>query len=105
MATFFVLAVLSSVVLCVTLYALVVRPVPVLQPIPAGPFAPGSGDPVADTLNGQAEVQTVLANEWNAVTLNKLHEVEDLLDFLEAHQVSEREVHTLGNAVFCVRWR
>jgi hypothetical protein len=42
---------------------------------------------------------------WQTTTLHKLCEVEDLLDYLEANRFHTREVHTLGNNVFCVRWK
>ena len=107
METLFILTVtVTAAVLCGIAYAMVVRPAVALRPVTVGPFAPGNTDPSADTLTGQAQVSTVFAaNDWQTVTLNRLNEVEDLLDCLEAHHVSEREVHTLGNAAFCVRWR
>lgn len=93
-----------AAVLCGIAYAMAVRPA--LRPVPIGPFAPGTADPSADTLSGQVQVSTVFAaDDWQTVTLSRLTEVEDLLDTLEAHHVTEREVQTLGNAAFRVRWR
>ena len=96
-------AVTTVLVLCGTMYA--VMTLPVFQPLPAGPFAPGT-DPSADTNAGQAQVNTVFADTgWQTATLHKLCDVEDLLAYLEANRFDTREVHTLGNNVFCVRWK
>jgi hypothetical protein len=93
----------TAAVLCGIAYVMAARPA--LRPAAVGPFAPTPADPSADTLSGQAR-ETVFADHgWQSVTLNNLREVEDLLDSLEAHRVAEREVHALGNAAFCVRWR
>ena len=79
---------------------------PSLRPATVFPFAPGNADPSADTLSNQACIETVFADTgWHALTLNRLSEVEDLLDSLEAHSVQEREVKTLGGNSFSVRWR
>lgn len=77
-----------------------------LLPGTAYPFAP-SANPADDTLAEQAMVPTVLrdAGDWKLVTLCRLCDVEELLDCLEANNVSEREVHTFGNDTFAVRWR
>jgi len=72
------------------------------------PFdAIGSADPSEDTLCNEAVVQTTFAQNagWKLVTLGNLRDVEDLLDCLESSCVAEREVHTLGNSSFAVRWR
>ncbi len=72
------------------------------------PFgAVGSAYPSEDTLSCEADVQTTFAQNagWKLVTLSNLREVEDLLDCLESSSVAEREVHTLGNSSFAVRWR
>jgi hypothetical protein len=67
------------------------------------PFAPVKPS-AADTLAADAE--TVFADDgWSVVTLNRLSDVEDLLDSLEAHQVVEREVRVMGNSSFRVRWK
>ena len=68
------------------------------------PFAPTTPDPVADTVAAAAD--TVFADDgWQVATLHSLSEVEDLLDSLEARHVAQREVRTLGNSTFRVRWR
>ena len=72
------------------------------------PFdAVSTSDPAADTLCSEALTRTQFAQSagWKLVTLTNLREVEDLLDCLEASSVAEREVHTLGNSHFAVRWR
>ena len=72
------------------------------------PFDPvGSAEPSEDTLCNEAVVQTAFAQSagWKLVTLGNLRDVEDLLDCLESSRVVEREVHTLGNSSFAVRWR
>jgi hypothetical protein len=106
MTTILLITILAGVVatVCVLLHAVTVRPA--LQPAVAGPFAPGSLDPAADTLTSQAQVSTVFADpEWQTATLDRLCDVETLLDYLEAHAVSDREFHVLGNSSFCVRWK
>jgi hypothetical protein len=74
---------------------------------PAGtvyPFAPTAPDPVADTVAVAAD--TVFADDgWQVATLTSLSEVEDLLDSLEVRHIAQREVKTLGNSTFRVRWR
>jgi hypothetical protein len=96
----------TSALLCGLLYVLVVRTAPQLRPATVFPFAPGSSDPSADTLVGEAQTPTVLADAgWRVATLHRLCDVEDLLDSLEAHGVAEREVETVGNAEFLVRWK
>ena len=66
-----------------------------------------SANPSDDTLCSEAVVQTVFGQNagWKLVTLTNLSEVEDFLDCLESSRVAEREVHTLGNSSFAVRWR
>ena len=83
------------------------RPSP-FQTETVNPFgAVGSANPSDDTLSCEAGVQTVFTQNtgWKLVTLTNLREVEDLLDCLESSAVAEREVHTLGNSSFAVRWR
>jgi hypothetical protein len=77
------------------------------QPGTVNPFGPGSADPASDTIQNEALVRTVFQDrpDWKYATLTRLSEVEDLLDSLENHNVQEREVHTLGNACFSVRWK
>ena len=79
---------------------------PSLLPGTVHPFAPSS-DPAADTISSEVMESTVLTEtgDWKLVTLNRLCDVEELLDCLEASNVAEREVHTFGNNTFAVRWR
>ena len=67
----------------------------------------GSANPSEDTLSCEVGLQTTFGQNagWKLVTLTNLGEVEDLLDCLESSAVAEREVHTLGNSSFAVRWR
>lgn len=79
-----------------------------VQLIPTTFDLPGTSDPSEDTLAGHSDVvQTTkpTGTEWKMATLNNLAQVEDLLDSLEAAGIAEREVHTLGNNLFAVRWR
>jgi hypothetical protein len=61
----------------------------------------------ADTLplTASVDVTPAPAAGWQVATLANLSQVEDLLDSLEAHGVTEREVVTLQNNLFAVRWR
>jgi hypothetical protein len=96
----------TSALLCGILYMLAVRTAPQLRPATVFPFAPGSANPADDTLDAQAHTPTVLADDgWKVATLHRLCDVEDLLDSLEAHGIAEREVQTMGNAEFRVRWK
>ena len=69
---------------------------------------PKGSDPSSDTLPGVgSELKTVFAptTNWQSVTISSLSRVRDLLDSLEAHGVNEREVVTLSDESFLVRWR
>ncbi len=68
------------------------------------PFAPVKRS-AADTLVADSETAFTDADGWSVVTLNRLCDVEDLLDSLEAHRVSEREVRVVGDSSFRVRWK
>jgi hypothetical protein len=79
-----------------------------LRPATVNPFSPSVGDPSADTLSSaDAMAQTVFApaHDWQVATLDSLHDVEDLLDSLEAHGVETREVLALTDRCFAVRWK
>lgn len=109
MLSIFILSVLVTttvVALCGALYVMAVQASPILAPAPAGPFSPGTSDPAADTMTSQTQMNTVFADGgWQSVTLNRLCDVEDLLDQLEAHNVTEREMVTLSDTAFAVRWK
>lgn len=66
-----------------------------------------TADPSQDTLCSEVATPTIFAQNsgWKLVTLDNLRAVEDLLDCLESSKIAEREVHTLGNSSFAVRWR
>ena len=55
----------------------------------------------------QSIMQTVLTNrpDWKLATMDSLREAEDLLDYLENHNINDREFHTLANNCFAVRWK
>lgn len=42
--------------------------------------------------------------DWVSVELARLCDVEDLLDWLEMHGVTERELHSEAGSRFVVRW-
>lgn len=70
------------------------------------PFLPGVADPSHDTLHDEATVKTVFVEpKWHTATVPSLSRATDLLDSLEAHGVREREVVTLADERFLVRWR
>ena len=95
--------------LTVSVLAVVATRQAVLQPSTVDPFsAPRITDPSAETLAGNSEmVKTVLntPNEWNVATLHNLTDVEEMLDCLEAHGIQSREVITLSEDCFAVRWK
>ena len=61
----------------------------------------------SDTLpiSASVDVTPLPAACWHVATLANLNQVEDLLDCLEARGVAEREVVTLEDNLFAVRWR
>ena len=70
------------------------------------PFLPDVANPSHDTLHDEATVQTVFVEAaWQSATLSGLDLATDLLDSLEAHGVRERELVTLADESFLVRWR
>ena len=98
----------TAAALACGIFAVVATRPNLFQPAVASPFdAVGSADPSSDTMSCEAVAQTVFAQSagWKLVTLNRLCDVEDLLDCLESSRIAEREVHTLGNSSFAVRWR
>jgi len=90
---------------CVAVVASIAMKNPKVRPVEF-PFAAKSADPSADTMVNQSQIETVFADTgWQSVTVDNLSHVEEMLDRLEACQVGTREVVTLANASFCVRWR
>ena len=101
----FTFLILSAVVLASAAIVATSIPNPKLQPTEF-PFLPSTNDPSADTMVGQASIETVFHdNGWQSVTVESLSHAEEILDCLEAGKVQTREVITQGNARFCVRWR
>lgn len=67
------------------------------------PFAPTKPS-ASDTLTTAAD--TVFPDaSWSVAVLTRLSDVEDLLDYLEMHNVAEREVRVLEDNCFRVRWK
>jgi len=56
-------------------------------------------------LAGDGPAAGSVVAEWVVAVLDNLSRVEDLLDWLEAHGVTEREVTALADDRFRVRWR
>jgi|GEM_PF-2965226 len=99
--------VFASVAICFWFAMAVVRH-PSLVSETVDPFAAHrSGVSSQDTIASEAMTQTVLTDrpEWKLTMLTKLCDVEDFLDYLENHNIADREVHTLGNSSFAVRWK
>jgi hypothetical protein len=62
----------------------------------------------ADTIAASAPTaQTTFTqqSDWQTVTVHHLGDVTDLLDYLENHGVQTKEVVTLDNDRFSVRWK
>lgn len=84
-------------------------------PLPAGtvdPFCspPRHRDPASDTVANDAMTRTAppaarTQGEWNVRALSDLGEVERFLDRLESCGVLVREVNTIGEEGFAVRWK
>lgn len=73
---------------------------------------PPSLDPTADTVSAQDVVRTKLndpaplkSDTWTTAQFSDLSQVEDMLDYLEAHGIGEREVEVISADRFAVRWR
>jgi hypothetical protein len=103
-----VLTAATSIMMLVALCATATR----TDAVPAGvvdPFQPATGsDPSIDTLPTgcpRSKLDPPTATDWQVATLTNLSQVEDLLDCLEANGFAQREVLTLGNSSFAVRWR
>jgi len=90
-----VLVTTTVALLCGMFYVMAVQ-APVLAPTAGSSYT-------ADT---QVQSGTAAASDgWQSVTLNRLCDVEAFLDQLEAHNVTQREMVTLGDAAFLVRWK
>jgi hypothetical protein len=88
----------------VTVLSVIATRHPALMPATVNPFGPSIGVDAADTLNVGSHAETTLAGDRQAAELNRLSDVEELLDTLEAtHHRAELEI--AGNDRFTVRWR
>jgi hypothetical protein len=68
----------------------------------------GLGCPAADTLNAygtETELPQRNTDGWRVTTLHSLADVESFMDYLENHNVSDRELHIVTGNSFAVRWR
>ncbi len=112
---FTLLPLVAAAAILVTLFAVLTAHTGALNPAVVDPFAPASPatDPSADTISGGGSlVRTAFAppsaagaTGWQVATLSSLSDVEDLLDSLEVHGVRDREVVTVTDDQFAVRWK
>jgi hypothetical protein len=102
-----ILSVISTVAM-IALYATITQE-ELLQPVsvnaydfPVRPLT--SADTVACS---SAMTKTVFAppTDWQTVTVQHLGDVTDLLDYLENRGIEQKEVVTLANNSFAVRWK
>lgn len=76
-----------------------------LVPATVNPFGDVRFSPsAADTLPNGAYEATTLAGDWQSAEFQTLHQVEDMLDWLENHDVRHTELQPVGGK-FVVRWR
>lgn len=76
-----------------------------LAPATVNPFGDTRFSPsAADTLPNGTYEATTLAGDWQTAELKSLHQVEDMLDWLENHDVSHTELQSFDGK-FVVRWR
>jgi hypothetical protein len=76
-----------------------------LMPATVNPFAmPASTDIGNETMPLAHASATTLAGDWQTAELATLHQVEDLMDWLENHQITTTELSSM-NGKFVVRWR
>jgi hypothetical protein len=102
--TLFAATLAVSVCVFTVLCVVAVRPDELL-PSTVDPYAtPLPTDPATDTLPNE-KCEVTLNGDWQKVELNRLCDVEDFLDALEARGVQHREMSIVGNDKFVVRWR
>ena len=88
----------------ITVLSVVATQHPALQPASVNPFGPSIGLENSDTLPTSLRGENTLAGDWHTIELNRLSDVEDLLDTLETcHAQAELEI--TSNDQFTVRWR
>lgn len=74
------------------------------SPSKVNPFGPNpNSDPSSDTIDQMASIET-LPRGWQMNEVKTLREVEDMLDWLENHNVRHTEL-TQMNGKFQVRWQ
>lgn len=86
------------------LYAVAVQD-SALLPATVNPFgSPRTTDPTADTFDAVSASAETLTGDWHTNEVQSLREVEDVLDWLENHQVRQTELSQF-NGKFQIRWR
>lgn len=76
-----------------------------LLPATVNPFTgTPKTDASADTLVMGCAATATLAGDWHATEVQTLHEVENILDWLENHNVRQSELQS-ADGKFVVRWR
>ncbi|QEL17981.1 hypothetical protein [Limnoglobus roseus] len=76
-----------------------------LIPATVNPFGPGAMPASsADTLPDATYATATLTGDWNVAEAQSLHHVEDILDWLENHNVRHTELQN-QNGKLIVRWR
>ena len=89
-----------------TAFSVVATQHPSLQPATVNPFGPVFGhDTSSETLPNSLSCENTLNGDWQTLELNRLCDVEDLLDSLEACHASKTELELTSNDRFTVRWR
>ncbi len=78
---------------------------PALMPATVNPFGgPRTGDPAADTFELANAAAATLNGDWHLNEVKTLREAEDVMDWLENHNVRHAEL-TNANGLFQIRWR
>ncbi len=100
-------ATLTVTVVGLAILCIVATNDPTLIPATVNPFGGIShfSDPSAVTMPSSHSHESTMLGDWQTVELNRLSEVEDLLDSLENSSVRHREFQVLNNNTFVVRWR
>jgi hypothetical protein len=88
----------------ITVLSVVATQHPALQPATVDPFGPSIGLDASETLPTAMHSEGTLTGDWHTLELNRLSDVEDLMDTLEACH-ARAEVEIAGNERFTVRWR
>ncbi len=76
-----------------------------LMPATVNPFSTADHCPSsADTLPNATYATATLTGDWKTTEVQSLHQVEDVLDWLENHNVRQTELQR-DDGKFVVRWR